>query len=245
MDGRCQQRSIAINDILYSPTPTGWRTCLARGCTWFSSICCWSPGGDRFHVSPVLLTREPTGTQAIEPGASRSTLTLVDTSRLFRSRGHFSDFPLSTLQGWLMVRLSMASGFPIPRGCCWVLSVARFTQCRSVRHPVMPRSPLPHHRAYKPRGQCWAPYPHTRAHSTWTAGPGSPQEEGSRRRESARPRTPFATGSPRTAGGEHLMPTRTYERRPAEPAYELPDQRPAATTARTTATGNSHPITCS
>ena len=78
------------------------------------------------------------------------------------------------------------------------------------------------HRAYGPRGQCWAPYPHTRAHSTWTAGPGSPKEERSRREESARPRTPLATGSPRTAGGEHLMPTRTHERRPAEPVYELP-----------------------
>ena len=42
------------------------------------------------------------------------------------------------------------------------------------------------HRAYKPRGQCWAPYPHTCAHSTWTAGPGTPRDEGSRRTESAR-----------------------------------------------------------
>ena len=101
------------------------------------------------------------------------------------------------------------------------------------------------HRAYKPRGQCWAPYPHTRAHSTWTAGPGSLQEEGSRRRESARPRTPLRTGSPRTAGGEHLMPTGTHERRPAEPAYELPNPRPTGPTARTPATGNPHPIPCS
>ena len=58
------------------------------------------------------------------------------------------------------------------------------------------------------------PQLHTRPHSTWTAGPGSPQEEGSQRRESARPRTPLATGSPILHGrrGEHLMPTRTHER---------------------------------
>ena len=97
------------------------------------------------------------------------------------------------------------------------------------------------HRAYGLRGQCWAPYPHTRAHSTWTAGPDSPQEEGSRRGESAWPGTPPATVSPRTAGGEHLMPTRAHERRPAEPAYELPHPHPAAPTARTPATGNPHP----
>ena len=66
-------------------------------------------------------------------------------------------------------------------------------------------------RAYGPRGQCWAPYPHTCAQSTWTAGPDSPQKEGSRRGESARPQTPPATGSPRTAGREPLMPTRTHE----------------------------------
>ena len=101
------------------------------------------------------------------------------------------------------------------------------------------------HRAYKPWGQCWAPYLHTRAHSTWTAGPGSPQEEGSWGRESACLWTPLATGSPRTAGGEHLMPTRTHERRPAEPAYELPNPGPASPTARTPATGNPHPIPCS
>ena len=97
------------------------------------------------------------------------------------------------------------------------------------------------HREYGARGQCWTPYPHTRAHSTWTAGPDSPQEEGSRRGESARPWTPLATGPPRTAGGEHLMPTRTHQCRPAEPAYELPDPRPAAPTACAPATGNPHP----
>ena len=46
-------------------------------------------------------------------------------------------------------------------------------------------------------------------------------------------------------GREHLVPTRTHECRPAEPAYELPHPRPAAPTARAPATGNPHPTRCS
>ena len=46
-------------------------------------------------------------------------------------------------------------------------------------------------------------------------------------------------------GGEHLVPTRTHECRHAEPAYELPQQRPAAPTARAPGTGNPHPTPCS
>ena len=41
----------------------------------------------------VPLTREPTCTQAIDPGISRSTLTPADTSRPSRSSGHFPYFP--------------------------------------------------------------------------------------------------------------------------------------------------------
>ena len=46
-------------------------------------------------------------------------------------------------------------------------------------------------------------------------------------------------------GGEHLVPTRTHECRPAEPAYELPHPRPAAPTARAPATENPQPTPCS
>ena len=61
---------------------------------------------------------------------------------------------------------------------------------------------------------------------------------------SARPRTPLATGPRQTAGREHLVPTRAHECWPAEPAYELPQPRPAAPTARAPATGNPHPTPC-
>ena len=63
--------------------------------------------------------------------------------------------------------------------------------------------------------------PHTRTPATTTRGQRAPAEGG--QPESAQPRTPLAAGSPRTAGGEHLMPTRTHERRPVERAYELPN----------------------
>ena len=46
-------------------------------------------------------------------------------------------------------------------------------------------------------------------------------------------------------GGEHPVPTRTHECRPAEPAYELPHPRPAVPTARAPATGIPHPTPCS
>ena len=57
-------------------------------------------------------------------------------------------------------------------------------------------------------------YPHTRAHSMWAAGPDSPQEGGSRRGESARPRTPLSTGLPQTAGGR-APSAHTHTRTPA------------------------------
>ena len=82
------------------------------------------------------------------------------------------------------------------------------------------------HRAYKPRGQCWAPPPHTCAHSTWTAGPSSPQEEGSRRRESARPRTPLATRVT-TDGGGRAPNAHTHTRTPAGgTSVRAPQPRP-------------------
>ena len=54
------------------------------------------------------------------------------------------------------------------------------------RPPTTPAA-RSHHRACRPRGQCWAPTPtHTRAHSTWVADPNSPpQWAGSRWRDSA------------------------------------------------------------
>ena len=49
--------------------------------------------GRPFKFPLVPLTREPTCTQAIDPGISRSTLTGADNSRPSRSSGQFPDFP--------------------------------------------------------------------------------------------------------------------------------------------------------
>ena len=87
------------------------------------------------------------------------------------------------------------------------------------------------------------PHPHTRAHSTRAADPGSPPEEGSGRRESAWPHSPPTTGPPMLHGqqGEHLVPTRTRERRLAEPAFELPYRRPNRANDTCTSHGKSAP----
>ena len=95
--------------------------------------------------------------------------------------------------------------------------------------------------AYKPRGQCWAPYLHTCAHSTWAAGPGSPQEEGSRRGESAWPRTPLATGSPRTAGGR-APNAHTHTRTPTRgTSVRAPQPTPLSAHSTHTSHGKSAP----
>ena len=67
VDSRCRQRSISINHTPPLPIPC-WSTHSAPGCTWLSSIRGWRPWGDCFHVPRVPLTREPTCTQAIDPG---------------------------------------------------------------------------------------------------------------------------------------------------------------------------------
>ena len=56
-------------------------------------------------------------------------------------------FPTSRDQvphGWPIVHHSMATGFPIPRGCCLPLSVAHFSLLCFVRNPAVSRFSLPH-----------------------------------------------------------------------------------------------------
>ena len=125
---------------------------------------------------------------------------------------------------------------------------ARTNRTRGIR-VAQPRLPAPEygqpgegrrltpdapHRAYKPRGHCWAPYPHTRANSTWTAGPGSPQEEGTRRRESTQPRTPLTTvaGHQGTAAPHHPRSTQPPHGLQANRTVLGPRTRTTAPTAQ-------------
>ena len=105
----------------------------------------------------VPLTREPTCTQAIVPGISRSTLTPADTSRPSRSSGHFPDFPWSG-SPWLAHGSPLhGDWFPNPMG----LLLGAFGL---PAHP-MSHSPLPHtgtspfpasHGLPTPSGRCVA-----------------------------------------------------------------------------------------
>ena len=95
MDSPRRQRSISLcqpHSTSPHPSRAGVPTRLpdALGCRPSTA------GGQGATLStfPLFpLTREPTCTQAIDPGISRSTLTPADTSRPSRSSGHFSDFP--------------------------------------------------------------------------------------------------------------------------------------------------------
>ena len=91
----------------------------------------------------VPLTREPTCTQAIDPGTSGLTHTPADTSRRSHGSGHFPDFPWSGFP-WLAHGSPLhADWFPIPTalllGALCHLSLFLF-----LRNPAMSRSPLPH-----------------------------------------------------------------------------------------------------
>ena len=108
----------------------------------------------------VPLTREPTRTQAIDPGISRSTLTPADTSRPSQSSGII---PISRGQvphGWPMVHHSMATGFPIPRGCCLALSASLPFPCpiplRLIPAPARSKRPMDS----LPLWAVVRPYPH-------------------------------------------------------------------------------------
>ena len=95
MDSPRRQRSISLCQA-HSTTP---RPSRAGVPTQLSDALGFRPstaGGQGATLSTfplVPLTREPTCTQAIDPGISRSTLIPADTSRPSRSSGHFSDFP--------------------------------------------------------------------------------------------------------------------------------------------------------
>ena len=97
MDSPRRQRSISLcqpHSTTCHPSRVGVPTLLpdALGCRPSTA------GGQGATLSTfplVPLTREPTCTQAIDPGISRSTLTPADASRPSRSSGHFPDFPWS------------------------------------------------------------------------------------------------------------------------------------------------------
>ena len=142
MDSRRRQRSISLSQP-HSTTPhpsrVGVPTRLpdALGCR---PSAAGEQGATLSTFPQVPLTREPTCTQAIDPGTSGSTLTPTDTSRPSRSSGLFPTSRGQAPHGWAMVHHSMATGSPIPRGCCSVFSATPPTPLRS---PASSLSPVP------------------------------------------------------------------------------------------------------
>ena len=126
----------------HSPSLTGWSTHSAPEWTWLSSIHGWRPGGDRFHVPRVPLTREPTCTRAIDPGASGSTLTPANTSRPSRSSGYFPDFPWSGFP-WLAHGSPLhGDWFPNPTGLLFGVVCRPSALPFCALRPATSRSPL-------------------------------------------------------------------------------------------------------
>ena len=138
MDERRRQRSISLCQPYFTtphPSRVGVPTRLpdALGCRPSTT---GSLGATLSTFPLVLLTREPTCTQAIDPGISRSTLNSVDTSRPSRSSGHFPDFPWSCSPWFAHGSPLHGDWFPNPTGLLLGASGLR-------AHPIS-RSPLPH-----------------------------------------------------------------------------------------------------
>ena len=138
MDSPRRQRSISLcqpHSTTPHPSRVGVPTRLpdALGCRPSTA------GGQGATLSTfplVPLTREPTCTQAIDPGTSGSTLTPADTSRQSRSSGHDPDFPWSG-SPWLAHGSPLhGDWFPNPTG----LLLGAFGL---PSHP-MSHSPMPH-----------------------------------------------------------------------------------------------------
>ena len=159
MDSPRRQRSISLcqpHSTTPHPSRVGVSTRLpdALGCRPSTA---GGHGGTLSTFPLVPLTREPTCTQAIDPGISRSTLTLADTSRPSRSWGHFPDLPWSG-SAWLACCSPLhGDWFPDPTG----LLLGAFGL---PAHP-MSLSPLPHpgtgpfpasHGLPTPSGRCAA-----------------------------------------------------------------------------------------
>ena len=102
----------------------------------------------RSRVNPCVLrplTRGPQG----QPSPLRTPHGRPGVQGIFpASRGQAPD-------GWPMVHHSMATGFPIPRGCCWALSVSLPIPCSPLPLPVS--GPIPAFLGFPiPRGCCAA-----------------------------------------------------------------------------------------
>ena len=150
MDSRRRQRSISPSQpqsTTPDPSQFGVPTRLpdALGCR---PSAAGGQGATLSTFPQVPLTREPTCTQAIDPGTSGSALTPADTSRPCRSSGYFPNFPWPG-SPWLAHGSPLRGDwFPNPTGL--LLSILRLPSfpgsqpcdvpfpCATSRHPSWP-----------------------------------------------------------------------------------------------------------
>ena len=155
MDSRRRQRSISLSQP-HSTTPhpsrVGVPTRLpdALGCR---PSAAGGHGATLSTFPQVLLTREPTCTQAIDLGTSGSIFTPADTSRPSRSSGHFPDFPWSGSPWLAHASPPHGNWFRNPTGL--LLSILRLPSppgsrprdvplpCATFRHPSRPIPRVP------------------------------------------------------------------------------------------------------
>ena len=104
---------------------TVWSTHSPPCCTSLLSIRGSRPRGNCFPLLRLPLTREPTRTLSVDPGAQGYTPTFAHTGRPLRSLGHLRTCHDQGLHGWPMFHLSMAAGFFVPRRCCFVPTALR------------------------------------------------------------------------------------------------------------------------
>ena len=159
MDSPRRQRSISLcqpHSTTPHPSQVGVPTRLpdALGCRPSTA---GGQGATLSTFTSVPLTREPTCTQAIDLGISRSTLTPANTSRPSRSSGHFHDFPWSG-SPWLAHGSPLhGDWFPHPTG---LLLGAFGLPAHPMSHSSLPHpgtGPFPaSHGLPTPSGRCAA-----------------------------------------------------------------------------------------
>ena len=196
MDSRRRQRSIALNHIPPLLIPHGLEYPLGF---WMHLVFIHlrlEASGETVSTFPrVPLTREPTCTQAINPGASRAALTSAATSRPSRSSGHFPDFPWSgslwlahgsPLHGnWFPNFMGLLLGaFCHPSVCALICSLPRdvlfpFVISRQRPNRRVPWFPVPKELLCGPwRSPFLPPSPHPIPHPVFMAHPAASNSVG-------------------------------------------------------------------
>ena len=157
MDSRRRQRSIALNLIPPLPIPHGLEYPLVSR----MHLVVVHPrlGARRRPFSRSPGSRSRANLRVLGPltgGPQGQPSPLQTPHGRHRVQGIFPTSPGQVPHGYPTVHHSVATGFPIPPGCCFALSIARFTLFISNRNPATSCSRSPHPSFPLPRVCCSA-----------------------------------------------------------------------------------------